>query len=206
MDNKYTVVGTVVTFAIIGIIAAAWGWTQLPQHQASADTTTAMIPYLEQQKAIQTDALYADTQLRLERAAKIQPYKTAAGVAVFLLAIMAMAAVGSYTAVYSYHQGRRVAKQMSLPVAQAVGEHHMLLGDGQAAILWNLVTGRSDAALTAVSGDEDMAALMTKVMVTRELAAGAEAVARHTKDAAVGNYLMGQVENITHETIRRDDA
>ncbi len=202
MENKFSLIGSIIGFLIIAIGLAVFGWSTLPEHDAKAARTAALIPYLEQQQAIRTDELYRETELKLDRAAAVQGYKITAQTAFYAMVFFAIVVFSSYGLHVTHRHGQRVTRQMALPVMKEAG-NYLILGDGERAFVVDRLTGQMTAAFTQLEGNDSRAQIMERLLVTQALAQGAAAVAKETKDPSTADYLLGQMENITNGTIQR---
>ena len=197
MDSRYSVVSGVVGVFVVVVGLAVFGWSTLPEHHAAAARTEALTPYLQQQEAIRTDELYGEAVRRAERAAAVQPYKTGAQIGFYVMLMMAMMVGSGFVANATRRRGERLTKQMQLPVLQETG-NYLVMGDGQRTFVIDRLTGQMNAAFTKLDGNDGRAQIMEKLLITQALAAGAAAVAKETKDPAMADYLMTQMENITN--------
>lgn len=190
----------IIAAGLVALLAlAVYGWAALPQQDAAAAAETALIPYWQEQKRIETAEMLALSDMRLERARAAQPFKTAALVVVWL-ALAVLAAAGSGLAVnVFYRRGQRLTREMALPVLRPVSESFVAVGHGEDVLLLNTVTGKAHAAMTAVPADATYAEIMNRVMLARTLTDGVTAVARHTGDPSSIDFLLGQVERLDEE-------
>lgn len=202
MENKFSLIGSIIGLLVVAVALAVFGWSTLPEHDAKAARNAALIPYLEQQQAIRTDELYRETQLKLDRAAAVQPYKIAAQTAFFVMVFASILAASGYGLHITRHHGQRVTRQMALPVLKEAG-NYLIMGDGERAFVVDRLTGQMTAAFTHLENNASRAQIMERLLITQALAEGAAAVAKETKDPAIADYLMGQMENITNGTNAR---
>lgn len=197
MDQKPTTIAIIIFSIILLVSLAVWGWSTLPQHEARAARTAALIPYLEAQAQIDTAQQASDAQLRSERQLMIQPLKIAAQTTAYIMLIIGIIAASVYGLHATRHHGRRVARQMALPVIHKT-DNYLILGDGQRTYIIDQLTGQINAAFTEIPGNANRAQIMERLLLTQALADAAAAVAKQTKDPAVSDYLLAQMENITH--------